>query len=96
MTMRELRFPWDNGNAWGCLDIPFTGRAVLYASILQADPTASSYLTGNAYPTTIDQSGSTPEESFIAAQYTAAAGATPATGPSYWRVLGSMIVEVED
>jgi hypothetical protein len=90
-TMRSILFPYDNGHAWDCVDIPFGGRISLYASILQTTP-ANQQVSGT-YPTTIDQSGSTPEESFLAAWL---AAGEPPTGISYWRVLGSIIVEFDE
>lgn len=91
-NMKDMRFPYDSQHAWSGLNIPFDGRVSLYASVLQTNP--ADQPIGGSYPTSIDQSGSTPEESFLAAYYQTGEGGT--FGINYWRVLGSIIAEFED
>ena len=96
-TFYDIRFPWDNHQAWDSVDIPIgKGTYSLYASVLQTNPAtrvAAIYPAASTPPTgnsNLEFGEGIPEEAFIAAFPPVEAGIL---GVGYWRIFGSIIVE---
>lgn len=95
-TFRDLRFPWYDPDVWLAfgekgVDIDGGGRLSLHASVLQTNPATrgSPSKTG----TQISMPGSFPEEGFLQ-DYNVTG--PPILGPIYWRIMGSLIVEIPE
>jgi len=96
-VLRDIRYPWDNDEAWNSLNHEVNGnwRISLYASILQTNPaTRPGIIFGGAVATDGSAMGGPPEEDFIY-KYTFGGGDVPVTGPQFWRIYGSILFEDE-
>lgn len=83
-TFLDLRTPWRTDYAWDSLDIPVEGPDTIafFASVAQSNPSTRAILTP---PGTFFSSGIAPEDAFL----------LNFPGAIYWRVGGSLIVELE-
>jgi hypothetical protein len=95
-NFKDLRFPWENTDAWqsfgseGIL-LEGSGRLTLYASVLQTNPATRGTPTQQV---TNLSSSATPEEAFIK-DMSATIGEGVHVGPNYWRILGALLVEID-
>jgi hypothetical protein len=85
-NVHDLRAPWRDSPVWNSLNVNIRGprRLSLYASVLQTNPSTRPTAT---FPASEPDNMTTPEEYFVK-QYTGGG-----TGPIYWRVGGSLLVE---
>jgi hypothetical protein len=85
----DLRTPWKSSRAWASLDVHVDGPNTIafFASVRQS---AGTYAA--AAPSASFSGMNTPEEAFMANFMT---GGDAPTKPIYWRVGGSLIVEVQ-
>jgi hypothetical protein len=93
-NFHDLRFPWDSARAWEAfgpdgVDLEGNGRLTLYASVQQTNPATRNAPT--LLPTSLS-SNACPEECFIKDFTTTVASVQ--LGPNYWRIGGSLLVEV--
>jgi hypothetical protein len=96
-SIRDIRYPW-TATGWNSIDEEVTGicRVSLYASILQTDPlNRPGTVFGEGITTNGSAEGSAPEENFIAKYTFTETETTPAAGPQFWRVYGSILFEDE-
>lgn len=95
----DIRFPHRSSRSWAALDVEFENRVSLYASVLQTNPVTR--LAPSAYPGAgnpqANFTSASPEEGFIAAWQGLNGPSFEPTimGPAYYRIFGSLIVEVD-
>jgi len=93
----DLRAPWLSGQAWDSLDIPVDGpcQVAFYASMRQTNPgSRPSIVASQPAGLSVFPGALTPEDQFVTAFSVAPEGFTYG-GVVYWRVAGSLIVEMD-